>query len=135
MKFYVAARFVKKEVVRELYKKIEGLGHEITVKWTEQESLKPYEENQGKVQECVDADIEGVRTADVVIVLSEVATDARGMYIELGIAMLSNILNGSPKIYALVEDGSYSAFYFHSSITRVSSLEEIPELMVVDDSN
>ena len=47
------------------------------------------------------------------------------MYVELGAAIASNLLTGKPKIYAAGEHNSRSMFYFHLSVERFSSAEDV----------
>lgn len=67
MKIYVAARFHEKMRVQKIYKKLENLGHEITVDWTQCTTQKPYDAHLDAAQECARHAIAGVQEADVFI--------------------------------------------------------------------
>ncbi len=125
MKIYIAARFGKKQEVRNLYELLKERGHEITLDWTTHEFIKPFEDNQEIAEKYSVEDIEGVRNSDVFILLTDEA--GTGMYVELGAAIFSNIEFGKPKIYVIGEYTSRSMFYFHPSVNRRKSIEEVLE--------
>lgn len=128
MKVYVAGRFAKKVAIQAVHAWLRAGGHEITVDWTTQSGLKPYVQNQEKVTDFVNADIEGVVSSDVFILLSEKAADARGMYVEFGIALASFMQNNLPRIYVVGDLDDPSAFYFYPGVIRVESVDDIKEL-------
>src|SRR3989344_106024 len=123
MKFYIAARFDKRDEVKELHKVIIETGHEIVGDWTGHQPIKPYDKNQDMAKEYSVDDINSAKDADVFIILSDEA--GTGMYVELGAAIASNLLIGKPKIYAVGEHNSRSMFYFHPSVERFSSVEDV----------
>ena len=71
MKIYVAARFEKKDIVRKLYEKLIKIGHKISVDWTSHEPIKPYEKNHKTSSNYSIEDINGVKSCDVMILLSD----------------------------------------------------------------
>ncbi|MBS3172357.1 hypothetical protein J4438_02145 [Candidatus Woesearchaeota archaeon] len=130
MKFYIAAKFELKEQVREIYGILHNLGHEITLDWTTHLPIKPYGQNQEIAKKYTAEDIDGIRKADVFILLSKDATGT-GTFVELGSAILSNLNNGKPLVYVIGEDTT-SMFYFHPSVKRRKNLNEIlKELKII----
>ncbi len=125
MKVYIAARFNKKQEVRHLYSKFKKLGHEIAADWTLHKLIKPYENNVKIAREYSVEDINAVRNCDVFILLSDEA--GTGMYVELGAAISSNLEHGKPKIYVVGDHISRSMFYFHPSVNRRKTIDEVLE--------
>lgn len=125
MKFYVAARFGLKDRVREIYQMLRDKGHEITADWTLHRPIKPYENNPEISQEYSREDVNGARLSDVFLLLSDEA--GTGMYVELGVAILSHMERGRPKIYVVGPETSRSMFYFHPAVNRRRTIEEVFE--------
>ena len=126
MKFYIAAFIEEKSRVQTLYKELTDLGHLITVDWTDELGLfgKDRDRHAEKVQAVAVRDMEGVREAEVFILLSE-PVEGRSKYAELGAAIMSYLERGKPKIYVLGEETHQSVFYYHPSVKRVKTLEEV----------
>ena len=125
MKIYLAARFGKKEEVRYLYRRFKELGYEIASDWTLHKPIKPYESNHETAREYSIEDINAVRNCDVFILMTDEA--GTGMYVELGVAISSNIEQGKPKIYVIGEHTSRSMFYFHPSVNRRKTIDDVLE--------
>ena len=68
--------------------------------------------------------MQGVKDCDVFILLSDPA-DGRAKYAELGAAIMSRLLQGKPKIYILGEETHHSIFFYHPTVERVTTLEEV----------
>jgi len=126
-KVYVAARFHLKERVRSLYEKLKRKGYEISFDWTLHKWIIPYEKNVELARQYSEENIEGVANSDIFILLTDEERGGTGMYVELGVAILSYKLFGKPKIYVVGEDNSYALFYFHPSVIRKNSIEEVLE--------
>ena len=126
MKFYIAAYIEEKSRVQALYAQLSNLGHTITVDWTDE--LAPLGEDRDRhakqVEEIAVRDMEGVREAEVFILLSE-PTEGRSKYAELGAAIMSYLERGKPSIYVLGEEANQSVFFYHPSVKRVKTLEEV----------
>lgn len=116
MKIYLAAKFDKKQEVRDLYERFKKMGHEITTDWTLHKSIRPYESNPETSRDYSIEDIDAARNCDVFILMTDEA--GTGMYVELGAAISSNLEHGKPKIYVIGEHTSRSMFYFHPSVNR-----------------
>lgn len=123
MKIYIAARFRKKEEVANLYKLVVGSGHKIAGDWTLHKPIKPYEQNQALAKRYSVEDVEGVRNSDVFVLLSD--NGGRGAHVELGVAILANLVCGKPKIYVVGEHASGSMFYFHPAVNRRENLDQV----------
>ena len=126
MKFYIAAYVEEKSRVQALYKELTDLGHSITVDWTDELAPlgKDRDQHAEQVQAVAIRDMEGVREAEVFILLSE-PVEGRSKYAELGAAIVSYLERGKPKIYILGEETHQSVFYYHPSVKRVKTLEEV----------
>ncbi len=123
MKIYVSTRFQRKNEVRKIYKKLIDKGHEITANWTLHEPMTPYEKNQRISSDYAIEDVEGVRNCDVFILLSD--EGGSGMFVELGIAILSNLLFRKPKIYVVGEHNKRILFFFHPAVNRRDKIEDV----------
>lgn len=124
MKIYIAARFERKQEVRDLCRLLTEKGHEITADWTLHKPIKPYEKNQELAQQYSIEDINGVKDSDIFILLSDEGGSI-GMYVELGIAILSNLMFGKPIIYIVGDYTSRSMFYFHPSVNRRKNINHV----------
>jgi nucleoside 2-deoxyribosyltransferase len=123
MKIYLAARFDRKDEVRELYNQLIEQGHEITYDWTTHKMIKPYHENQEIAHEYSSNDMEGVKNCDIFILIT--ADGGTGTFIELGAAILSNIKHNKPEIFVIGEHNTKSIFYFHPSVKRKNTVQEV----------
>jgi len=124
MKIYVASKFENKEKVLEIYEKLRKNGHEITVYWTRTQAKKPYGKNSETAKKYSERDINGVKNADVFILLTT-EVPGKGRFIELGAAMILNLLSGKPKIFAIGGYNTESIFFFHPVVNRVDSIEDV----------
>ena len=125
MTFYVASRFGNKEFVRKIYEILQSKGHSITADWTQHKSIKPYDQNASMCGNYAIEDIGGVKDCDVFILVS--GEGGTGMHTELGVAILSHILFGKPKIYVAGEHNKNSMFYYHPSVKRMEKIEYVFE--------
>ncbi len=123
MKFYIAARFNLMDKIKEVYKLLVEEGHEISLDWTEHKPIKPYDKNINTSKQYSIEDIDGVRNSDVFVLVSDEA--GTGMYVELGVAILSNIIYGKPRIFIIGENNTRAMFYFHPSVERRENLEQV----------
>lgn len=124
MKIYIAAKFQEKERVRKLFKLVKDKGHKITADWTLHKSISPYIENQELSKDYAIEDINGVKDCDIFIQLSH-PEGGIGVFIELGAAILSNIIYGKPKIFIIGDHNSRSMFYFHPSVKQRKNIEGV----------
>lgn len=66
-------------------------------------------------------DLQGVKDCDAFILLTSEGTN-KGMYVELGAALLSLLLSAKPKIYAVGKYSDSSVFYYHPAVTKLDSV-------------
>ncbi len=125
MKFYIASRMKRKSEVCKLFDSLKSRGYKIVSDWASYESFKPYEDNRELCRKCAIENIDGIEKSDVFILLTdEAGTD---MYAELGVAILSNLKFGKPKVYVIGEYISRSTFFFHPSVGRKKDIKEVLE--------
>lgn len=85
MKAYVASKFSRLTDVKRIVEKLRGIGVEVNADWTDHSaSGRTGTELLGYLRECAAADREGVRTADVLVMVHDPAS--RGGFVEYGMA-------------------------------------------------
>lgn len=128
MEFYVASFVGERERTQEIQAYLRERGHEITTDWTSLPGVPSPERNDrhDEVQAIAVRDIRGIQAADVFVLLAGVA-DGRAKYAELGAAIMSAVLNGKPRIYVLGDRPVHSVFFFHPTVKRVKSIQEVLE--------
>lgn len=124
MKFYVTGRSNNYERVREVFERVKAAGHEVTFEWTTLPMVKPYHVHHKQAAEYAKRGIDGVVEVDVYILFAH--EDGNGVYTELGAALASNTIQGTPKIYAIGEEAKWAAmFNYHPAIKWRGSVEEV----------
>jgi nucleoside 2-deoxyribosyltransferase len=109
MKVYVATKFENGPRARQVMDALEAQGFEITYDWTPE---------LGETREQAVADVDGVRTADVLVVLMEENYDYQGTLIEIGIAL------GAERPVLIVGDAyDHAVFFKHPLVRRVTAAE------------
>ncbi len=89
MKFYVASKFEHASAVSRAIAELTVAGHAVTLDWTKHEQFdwnKPREAERLAWKYSY-LDVEGVRSADVFIMLTYNGLSMRGAYVELGVAL------------------------------------------------
>ncbi len=128
MKFYVAAYVGEAERVKAIQRRLVGLGHSLTVDWTDGTADVPdgadRDRHPEKVREIASRDMAGVRDCDAFILLSEPA-EGRAKYVELGAAIASFLERGRPQVFVLGAETHQSVFFYHPAVRRVKTLEEV----------
>jgi len=122
MKIYVAGKFEEKEVVLDIYKRIEELGHEVSYNWTTHEDYEPYEENQETAAQYATNELEAIVQSDVLIYLAHERGTTLPM--EFGAALAMAKIKGAPKIYVVGTWNTKSPWFFNPLVQRVDSVEE-----------
>src|SRR5258706_4019762 len=86
MRIYVASKFENAVEVREAFRRLRTLGHEITHDWTDEKAgdLKGVALEEF-LSECALKDMYGVKTADAILVINYVG--GKGMFVEMGMAV------------------------------------------------
>lgn len=120
---YIASRFDRKQEVVELCKRFKKLGYEISVDWTVHEPIKPYEDNIAHARQYSIEDMRGIIGCDLFVLLTD--KEGTGIYAELGAAIFSNLEHGKPKIYVVGDYLSNCMFYFHPSVNRRKTIDEV----------
>lgn len=124
MKFYVTGRSSNYPLVQSTFAEIKARGHEVVFEWTDLPMIKPYAENQTRAADYSEQGIQGVVDADVYILFAD--REGNGVFTELGAALASHTIKGSPRIFAINEanqDGCM--FHYHPAISWKKSLEEL----------
>lgn len=113
MRFYIAARWGRKELVRALAAPLAAAGHEWTHDWTQEIESEGWRERA-----CAD-DTRGVLSADLVIM---VLPARRGAHVELGIALAAGkrILICMDRPEDEIEDGYGCPFYYGPNTDRLA---------------
>ena len=124
MKIYVASKFNNQEKVKKVYEKLRERGHEITVDWTKHKKVNPYKNNPKMSEKYSKEDMNGVRDADVFVLLTT-EKPGKGMFVELGTAVILNAMTGKPKIYVIGDHNTQPMFYFHPGVARVDRIEDV----------
>lgn len=123
MRIYVAAKFEKKDVVREIYAQLRALGHEITCDWTTHEFIKPYIEHQETARKYAESELAAIAACDVLIFIS----DEKGttLPMEFGAASLRCFMTDKPVVYAVGAWNAKSPWFFASHIRRRDTVDEV----------
>ena len=122
---YVSARFAQKEEVKKIYSQLKKLGYSIPHDWTQHKPIKPYSKNSELAEKYAIKDIEGSRKSDLFIIITDDA--GTGMHSELGAAISNNIEFKKPLIYVIGNYLDRSVFFFHPSVKRRTTIEEVIE--------
>ena len=123
MKIYVAGKFEEIELIRSIYRQLEGLGHEISYDWTTHEKVKPYEENVERAKGYAENEIKAILDSDAFIYL----THERGttLHMEFGAALAKAERGENIMIFAVGEHNNRSPWYFNQHVTRVAQIQEV----------
>jgi nucleoside 2-deoxyribosyltransferase len=127
MKYYIASRLENAATVRKLATRLNAEGWVQTYDWTQHGSVEG--ESVERISEVAQAEIQGVKDAELVIVL---LPGGRGTHVELGAA----IALGKPVfLYAererhFYQDGRICAFYKHPGVFKVDDF--IKDIMIAE---
>ena len=124
MKVYVSAKFDDKERVKNVYTLLRQMGHTITHEWIHNKASYPFSLNSEFTAQCAVQDIEGVRAADIFILLSN-AEPSMGASAELGAAIASFLTFKRPYIYVVGPHFDTNFCFYHPTVTRKNSIEEV----------
>lgn len=116
IRFYIASRFNRRKEVRRLYSELRARGHAVAADWTSHEPIKPYARHPKLARRYATDDTNGAAECDVFILLTDKA--GTGMYVELGVALASNLIRSRPRISVVGSHLSRSMFYYHPSVKR-----------------
>ncbi len=116
-KFYVAGKWEDKANVKLIMNKLTDVGYEITCDWTNHTG----KDEIGKLQEYAIYDIEGVKAADVVVVVATTSYDYRGGAIG---EMTAAIALNKP-VYLIGHAFDDCIFTNHPLVNRISCIEDL----------
>ena len=122
MKFYIASRVKNKELVKNIHQKLISSGHTVLSTWVDEKSANPYENHVLEAKNLAIQCVNAVKECDVFILISD--ETGSGMYTEMGVA-LSRSTKNKPKIYVIGDYINRSAFFFHPSVKRLSSFNDV----------
>lgn len=136
MKIFVSGQITDLDNVRTVQQRLIEAGHEITHDWTRNETgdkmLAGDEAKLADIKETgrrAELDIQGVIDCDAYVLCTDNTKAGKGMYAELGAALALNVTTRRPKIYMLGSLNHMSVFYFHPSVVRLDSVEELVEAL------
>ncbi len=126
MKFYIAAHISQKAKVIRICQFLKRKGHNIPVEWASLPSvaIKGRNRNPERPQQIAIRDMEGIRSCDIFILLSE-PSSGRAKYVELGAAIATFLEMGKPRIFILGKKKDQSIFYFHPAVERMKTISDI----------
>ncbi len=136
MKIFVSGQITDLDNVRAVQDRLRAEGHEITHDWTRNETGdKMLASNEAKLANLEETgrraqlDIQGVVDADAYVICTDnnAPKAGKGMYAELGAALALNVTQSKPKVYLLGSMNHMSVFYFHPSVQKLSSVDELIE--------
>lgn len=121
MKFYIGARYGRKDEALELAIQLERLGHEITSTWIRQEEDEMgYTAEEGTTQQMAIKDVEEIGDAEAFIALSELESNPwgrGGRHVEFGVAVA-----GHKEL--IVIGPLENIFHYLPDITQYTNVEE-----------
>ena len=129
MKFFVSGKIGVEGDAKDVMEALRNAGHEITFDWIGLPHLKPYDDNPNDCGIAAIVDCDGVKEADVLVIIPHVR--GVGMFVEFGMAIACGI-----PIRVIVNPWlrSCTMFFYHPLVKRVSGVQEIIEEFNVEDS-
>jgi hypothetical protein len=126
MKIYIAAKFKDKDKVKKLNAFFKKKGFKLSGDWTDHVQVKPYDKEPKRSKEYAIEDISSSINCDVFIVLTN-EDGGTGCATELGAAIGSYLISKKPKIYVVGKHLGVNMFYFHPSVNRGKTIDEVIE--------
>jgi hypothetical protein len=118
MKFFVSGKVGFEAEVQHVMNELTKNGHSITFDWTSVKHLKPYEKNASLSEKTAIKECQGIKDADVLIVLMN--EKGIGLFVEIGIALGAEI-----PIRVIKPEAMFSMFFFHPLVKVVQDLNEV----------
>ena len=125
MNIYVAGKFENKELILDIYRKLEKMDHSISYDWTTHKFIKPYVENQKMAIKYSSNELKGIANCDIFIYLSD--KEGHTLPMEFGAAVMLKKTTGKPVIYAVGKFNGDSPWFFNPLVKRRETLEEVLE--------
>ena len=129
-RIYIASKVGPMEQeVKELKNTLEERGYSFLYDWTEKPISKPFQDHAEQSAQAAHEMAQAVMNCDILVVLF--AEGGIGFHIETGGALVSSIIlsmiTGQPKkqIYVVGTGNDRSVFYFHPSVQRLDTVEEL----------
>lgn len=128
MKIYLASRYSRRDQMREVAKRMEGAGHEVTSRWLQTEWVNRPNSSSASPPEYrgqyASIDMEDVRAADCVVNFTEAPGDGSrgGRHVEFGLALAW----GKRLIVLGYRE---NLFHNHPSVEFVASVGELMVLL------
>ncbi len=116
LKFYIASKLENARLVSSVAEVLKSLGWEHTYDWTTHGSVQG--EGEERLTEVAENELEGIRQADIIIVL---LPGGRGTHAELGAANIERkpvFIWGAVASFFL-SDARTCSFYWNPNVTRV----------------
>ena len=128
MKVYVASTLTNAENVKKIYNILKENNIEIMYDWTSFNFTKNDLDNVDKIREVALNELCGAMDCDLLFM---VAPAKLGAHVELGAALASRILRGSPEIVFLTNDDiEFKTFYQFEHIHKFDKLEKAIEFIM-----
>lgn len=117
MKIYVAGKWEDRERVAEIMRVLKGIGHEITLDWSDHK----YEDEEYPQQYCQE-DVQGVKDAELYLGIFVAEYNYRGSLVEMGIALGEGI-----PVWLLGDKADSCIFSNHPSVRRFRAWGELAD--------
>ena len=120
LRIYVAGKWERKELTRDVQSYLKKQGHFITHDWTcEDANGLTGAAYATYVRECAKRDVAGVKESDVLVVLAD--PNAYGTMVEMGVA----ISMGIPVLVCMGKEWRESPFFFLDNVQVFETIEEL----------
>lgn len=124
LKVYVAAKFSDKKRVDQCYNVLKASGYTITHEWIHNKQAIPFHQYPEFTRQCAWEDINGVRAADIFILLSH-SEPSMGASAELGAAIATYLMYQKPLIFVVGPYFDANFCFWHPAVTQKNSIEEV----------
>lgn len=111
VKFYLAASFASKPIIRGYREELQAIGHKVTSRWLDDEETTP---NMPGAENIAVKDLADIDEASNVIFFTDVPSTTGGMHVEFGYAL-------AQKKYLIVVGIKYSNIFQHECHLRYFS--------------
>jgi len=127
MKVYVASTLSNADNVRKIYDKLKSFGIEISYDWTSFHFTKD-DTNIDEIKNVALNELLGAIDCDLLLL---VAPAKLGAHVELGAALASRILRGSPEIVFLTDENiEFKTFYQLDCVRKFDNLDAVYKFII-----
>lgn len=120
MKFYVSGKLGAEGGAQHAMEALCAAGHEITIDWTKLPHLRPYDAHPAECRQASVMEVEGVRQADCVVLVS--ARGGKGLFVELGIALACEI-----PVRVISREPEPTIYLLHPLVKRAGHIGQVIE--------